>query len=97
MQSTKSDLPGEMHLIHSQLKSLDQNSTELKTDLTRALNITANLTSEIVQIRSTLKKITEALDEAPTIRQLPKDVDELKKVVLFIFSFIFLLILYLYA
>ena len=80
MQSAKSNLPEEMHLIHSNLKKLEQNSTQLRNELTIALDLTSNMTTEIAQIREKLDKISQSIEAAPTIAQLPKDVENLKKV-----------------
>ena len=80
VQSAKSNLPEEMHLIHSNLKKLEQNSTQLRTELTLALDLTANMSADIVQIKERLEKISQSIEAAPTIAQLPKDVEDLKKV-----------------
>lgn len=69
-----------MHIIHSHLKILDQNQTQIKSELNMALDLAANMTNDIAQIQSKLQKISESIEAAPTIAQLPKDVDNLKKV-----------------
>ncbi|KAH9399476.1 Efcab14p [Tyrophagus putrescentiae] len=81
LQSTKSNLPEEMHLIHSQLKKLDQNSTQLRNELSIALDLASNMTNDIAQIQAKLQKVSESIEAAPAIAQLPKDVDDLKKIV----------------
>ncbi|KAJ6219503.1 hypothetical protein RDWZM_005315 [Blomia tropicalis] len=81
LQSSKSNLPEEMHIIHSHLKVLDQNSTQINVKLAIALESITNLTTDIVQIQAKLQKITDSIEAAPTIAQLPKDVEDLKKVV----------------
>ena len=80
MQSSKSNLPEEMHLIHSRLKVLEQNSTQLRSELGIALDLASNMTNDIAQIQGKLQKISDSIEAAPTIAQLPKDVEELKKV-----------------
>lgn len=80
VQSTKSNLPEELHLIHSHLKKLDQNSTLQRNKLSIALDMAANLTNDITLMQTKLQKISESIEAAPTIAQLPKDVDDLKKV-----------------
>lgn len=69
-----------MHLIHSQLKKLDQNSTQLRNELSIALDLASNMTNDIAQIQAKLQKVSESIEAAPAIAQLPKDVDDLKKV-----------------
>ena len=69
-----------MHLIHSHLKMLDQNTTFLKSKVNTAFDLVANITNDIAQIQTKLQKISESIEAAPTITQLPKDVENLKKV-----------------
>lgn len=40
----------------------------------------ANMTNDIALMQAKLQKISESIEAAPTIAQLPKDVDDLKKV-----------------
>lgn len=70
-----------MHLVHAHLQKLDQNSTQFKSELGIVLDLAANMTNDIAQIQAKLQKISESIEAAPTIAQLPKDVEDLKKIV----------------
>lgn len=70
-----------MHLVHAHLQKLDQNSTQLKSELGIVLDLAANMTNDIAQIQAKLQKISEYMNDSPTLAQLPSDVQDLKKIV----------------
>jgi uncharacterized coiled-coil DUF342 family protein len=77
---TGNNVPQEMHSIHSHLKELDSNSSSIKVELNRAFDIINNLTAEVNQMKLQMTKISDSVEAAPAIRQLPKELQELQKV-----------------
>lgn len=69
-----------MHLVHSQLKSLEANNTHLRLELANVLKLVDNLTSEVSELRSSLHSISCSNEAEPTLKQLPKEVEDLKQV-----------------
>lgn len=78
---TGNNVPQEMHSIHSHLKQLDSNSSTIRVELNRAFDIMINLTAELKQMKLQLAKISDSVEAAPAIRQLPKELQDLQKVV----------------
>lgn len=77
---TGNSVPQEMHSIHSHLKQLDSNWSSIRVELNRAFDIINNLTTEVKQIKLQMAKISDSVEAAPAIRQLPKELQELQKV-----------------
>lgn len=72
--------------MHAQLKSLEANNTHLRLELANVLKLVDNLTSEVGELRSSLHTISCSNEAAPALKQLPKDVEDLKKVTFWLFS-----------
>lgn len=81
---TGNNVPQEMHTIHSQMKQLDANASELKLELSRAFGIITNLTAELNTMKQKMAKISDSVEAAPAIRQIPKELQDLQKVIQFI-------------
>ncbi|XP_054160094.1 uncharacterized protein LOC128958302 [Oppia nitens] len=74
-------VPQEFHSIHSHLQRLDANLSAIKTDVLRAFDSIANLTEEVKLMKQQLSKISDSVEAAPAIRQLPKELQDLQNVV----------------
>ena len=80
MSMSGNTVPQEMHSIHSHLKTLDTNVTAFGARLVQAVDRIDNLTLEVKQIKISLAKISESVEAAPAIRQLPKELQDFQKV-----------------
>ncbi|CAG2122041.1 unnamed protein product, partial [Medioppia subpectinata] len=81
LSNSGNGIPQELHSIHSRMKLLDTNISAIKADVFRAFDSIANLTQEVKQMKSQLNKIADSVEAAPAIRQLPKELQDLQKVV----------------
>lgn len=78
MQSTNKDLPDDLHVLHSKFQTLEQESTNLKINLNNVIITTSNLTQQTAQLHQKFNELNEI--SWPNTKQLPQDLEELKKV-----------------
>lgn len=88
VQSTNKDLPDDLHSLHSKYKSLEQESTNLKINLNNVIITTSNLTQQTAQLHQKLNQLDQVIDLGPNTKQLPTDVEQLRKVRLLLHMFL---------
>ena len=81
MNANGQNVPQEMHSVHSRLKLLESNSSDHLLKLSKQFNQVDNLTHEISMIKDKMAKLSDSVEAAPAIRQIPKQLETLEKVI----------------
>ncbi|KAG8183059.1 hypothetical protein JTE90_018104 [Oedothorax gibbosus] len=71
--------PEALHVIHSNLKQLDSNVTNLFLEVRKNTAEIENITSEVKNLKETTASLKASIAAAPAIQQLPKDMKSLSE------------------
>ena len=67
---------------------MEQESTNLKINLNNVIITTSNLTQQTAQLHQKLNQLYQVIDLGPNTKQLPTDVEQLRKVRLLLHMFL---------
>jgi len=74
----RNDLKEKYHSLHSQLQEVALNQSNIQKNVTKSVQELLELSSHIKSFNASLESISQSLRAAPELKDLPREVDEVK-------------------